>query len=171
MTQDLSAELQAWAKQAGFELTPSDSSGAAIFWTAPGGETRFYIRPGRDGWTTLHRSERGGPEQFVMATSSTPTLERYLLGLFGADIRSLRGLPRLAIPSEANEISPGFTVSEPDAEGDRTLFDRDGQPIARAHEPTLSLWLLAELSHYASASVDRIQASFEDPSGSPLFRL
>ena len=112
MTQHFSLNLQEWAGQAGFELAPSDPSGAAMFWSAPGGETRFYIRHSDDGWTTLQRSERGGPERFVLATSTRPAMERYLWGLFGVDVRSLRGLPRIETPSEISELAPGYTVSD-----------------------------------------------------------
>ena len=171
MTQHLSSDLQEWAGQARFELTPSDPSGAAMFWSAPGGETRFYIRHSDDGWTTLQRSERGGPERFVLATSTRPAMERYLWGLFGVDVRSLRGLPRIETPSEISELAPGYTVSDLDENDHRTLIDNDGRAVARARKRTLSLWTLVELSHYLAASVEDIKASYEDPSGRPLFHV
>jgi hypothetical protein len=172
MTQKFSSELETWARQAKFELTPSaDSTGAAIFWSAPGGETRFHIREGDDGWTTLQRSERGGPKQFVLATSTIASMERYLWGLFGVDVRSMRGLPRIDTPSEISDLAPGYTLRELDAENQRTLLDAAGEAVALARERRLSLWTLVERSHLLSASVENIKLSYENPPGEPLFHL
>jgi hypothetical protein len=171
MTLQISPELETWARQAKYELTPSDSSGAAIFWSAPGGESRFYIREGEDGWVTLRRSERGGAEHFVLAASTKTAIERYLYGVFGADVRSLLGLSRIEIPSEVSELAPGYTLSDVDADDRRQLIDADGEAVAVARERTLSVWTLVELSHYLSASAEDIKSSYEDPSGEPLFHV
>lgn len=120
MTPQFSEDLQEWARRAGYQLTPSDASGAALFWSDPGGETRLYIRQISDGSNMLSRSERGGAEQFVLSAPTLGPIERYLWGLFGADIRSLLGLPRIDMPSEITDVAQGYELSDLDAEPTNT---------------------------------------------------
>ena len=171
MTPKISEDLQEWARRASYDLTPSDASGAALFWSVPGGETRLYIRETSDGSNVLTRSERGGAEQFVLSAPTLCPIERYLWGLFGADIRSVLGLPRIDIPSEITDLAQGYELSELGAASQRTLRRADGEAVAVARGRTLSVWTLVELSRLLSASVEDLKASYEDSSGRPLFHV
>lgn len=65
----VSKELIEWAYSAGYAFTPEDDSGAAIFWSNPGGEIRYYLRTDRGGGITLTSAERGSAEQLEIFNS------------------------------------------------------------------------------------------------------
>jgi hypothetical protein len=166
----MSPEIVDWAHKAGYALTPEDDSGAAVFWTDPGGEMRFFIRHSPSGEFTISSVERASEEQFELSARSMETVEKYLWGLFGSDLRVMRRLPRLKTPRKEHEIAPGYTLSELDANGFRTLSDMRG-PVATARGKLSSITRLTKLSHLLAASVADIQSSFEELDGLPLFHV
>lgn len=149
-----------------YSLTPEDHSGAALFWTDPGGEIRFYIRSSAKDAYIVSSAERASGEQFELYGTSMMAIERYLFGVFGSDIRSRRMLTRIIIPTK--QIHPGFSLDEPDADGFRSLRDSNGL-VAKARGRLNSISTLTKLSHLLSSAVPDVQASFEDPEGRPLF--
>ena len=164
---DLSSDLTQWAALAGFSLTPDDGTGAAMFWSDPGGEIRYYVRRSTDDTFVLSSAERTLAEQFELSGTSVEIIERYLYGVFGADIRSLRDLPRLALPTKQDQVAEGYALGELDSEGYRSLSNSSGL-VAQARGRLSSTSNLTELSHLLSAAVTDIRASFEDPRGCPL---
>lgn len=109
---EFSSALVQWAASAGYALTPQDPSGAAVFWTDPGGEIRSYIRSSSDGYT-ITTAERASDEQFDLFAPSMETIERYLVSKFATRVRSRRGLPRLKIPTTVDSIAPGYRSEMP----------------------------------------------------------
>jgi hypothetical protein len=115
-----------FASDAGFSLTASDDSDAAVFWTDPGGEIRFYVRASDDFGYALTSAERPMPEQFELFGTSMTVIERHLLGVFGSGVRSRRRLPRLVLPIKQAELAVGYLLDDVDAEGYRSLNDPHG---------------------------------------------
>jgi hypothetical protein len=163
-----SREFLAWAHRAGYSLTPVDHSNAAILWSDPGGETRYYARLRDDGWIELTRASRGGDEQFTLMAASTEVLERYLLGLLGDVIRDQQGLPVLRAPWGIDDLADGYTLSNLSEDGYRTLAGADSMPLARSRDKTMSLLDLVPLSHYLQMSVSDLKESYLSASGAPL---
>ena len=170
MAPHVSDDLTKWAAMAGYSLTPEDHSGAALFWTDPGGAMRFYIRsPAKDSYI-VSSAERALPEQFDLFGTSMKVIERYLFGVFGSGVRSRRMLARLIIPTKQVQLAPGFSLDEPDAEGFRYLLDSNGL-VAKARGRVTSISTLTKLSHLLSSDLPDVQASYEDPEGRPLFAV
>lgn len=155
---------------AGYSLTPEDQSGAALFWTDPGGEIRFYIRSSAKDAYIVSSAERGSAEQFELYGTSMTVVERYIFGIFGSSVRSKLMLPRIIIPTQREQLAPGFVLEEPDAEGFTCLRDSNGL-VAKAQGKVTSISTLTKLSHLLCHSLPEIQASYEDPEGRPLFAV
>lgn len=166
----VSHQLVEWAEAAGYSLTPEDHSGAALFWSDPGGELRFYVRDQVDGNLVLTRAERASEEQFELAGASMDVIERYLYGVFGWARRSKLRLQRIKAPRRVEEIVDGFEISDPDSEGYRPLL-KDGAMVAIARGKISGLTILIELSHLISSPVEMIRASYDDADGRPLFHV
>jgi hypothetical protein len=66
---EFSDALVAWSRQARFTFTPTDSTGAAVFWSDPGGEIRFYVRGDGD-WFALWSADRASTESWVLSAAS-----------------------------------------------------------------------------------------------------
>lgn len=167
----VSPQLLEWSRLAGYALTPEDESGAALFWSDPGGEIRYYIRQNIDGGVVLTSAERASEEQFELYAESMEVLERYLFGVFGRSLRSKRRLPRVKTPRKMEEISDGYRISDVDAEGVRRLSDPSGRTVAAARGKVSGVSLLVELSHLVAAGIEAIKDSYEDVEGRPLFRV
>lgn len=170
MAPQISDELIRWAMIAGYTFTPEDQSGAALFWTDPGGEMRYYIRSPAQDVYIVSATERALAEQVELYGTSMRAIERYLFGVFGSAIRSKRRLPRLLVPTRQEQLAPGFSLDEPDTEGFRSLFDSTGL-VAKARGRVTSISTLTKLSHLLSAPLPDVQASYEDPNGRPLFTV
>lgn len=155
---------------AGYSLTPEDNSGAALFWTDPGGEIRFYIRSSAKDVYIVSSAQRASAEQFELYGTSMKTIERYLFGIFGSDVRSRRLLSRLIVPTKQGQLAPGYSLDEPDAEGFTCLRDSNGL-VAKAQGIVTSISTLTKLSHLLSATLTDIRASYENPEGRPLFAV
>jgi hypothetical protein len=104
---DISGGLREWASDARFSLSPSDQYGRAVFSTS-NSEIRCFIGGGNDGWFRVTRSNRMGPEQLELAAPSLSTIETYLYGSFGSDIRYYGGLAQAKL---AEPLPDGFRVS------------------------------------------------------------
>ena len=165
----VSKGLIEWASKAGYAFTREDDSGAAIFWSNPGGEIRYYLRTDRGGGITLTSAERGSAEQFEIFTCSVNAMERYLLPIIGIDLRSKKGLRRIKTPRTIEEVAEGYRVGEADSEGYRNLYFPSGEVAARSRGRTNSIPTLTELSHFLQASEADLRNSYEDPDGRPLF--
>jgi hypothetical protein len=164
----LSDEFVAWARRAGYALSPLDDSGAVVLWSDPGGETRYYVRPRDDGWYLLTRSSRSGDEQFALAAASLDVLERFLVGTFGTVLRDVEGLPFLRKPWAADDVAPGYLVSDISDDGYRQLIQTGVGAIAVAREKTTSLMSLVPLSHFLRLSTQELEDSFLSENGAPL---
>ncbi len=148
-------------------LTAEDQSGAALFWTDPGGEIRYYVRGSEEIGYTLASSERAQAEQFQLFGSSMLVMERHLFAVFSSAIRSKAGLSRLIFPSKQTELAEGYAMSELDPGGYRTLSGSRAL-LARARGNVSSISILVRLSHLLSNSLEDVKTSLEDPSGRPL---
>ncbi|MDA2890025.1 Imm61 family immunity protein [Mycolicibacterium sp. BiH015] len=166
----VSPQLIAWASTARYAFTPEDDSGAALFWTNPGGETRLYIRQAKDAFV-LTQADRASEEYFRLSSPELDTIERYLYSEFGADSRLLSNLPRVKTPTKATEVAVGYQIDESDPDGFRVLFDAKGNPVATARGRVSGMSTLVELSHLVSSSLEDIIASYRDPEGLPLFHI
>jgi Immunity protein 61 len=168
---EIPPQLEEWAALAGYSLTPETDDGRAMFWSA-GGEVRHFIGTNDSGWFTVNDSDRLGPEYLVFLAPSMATIEIYFFGKFGGYIRGRKNLPRVHIPFEPEEISPGFTIQSRKFDGvDRlTLIASDGSEVAASSGDKFSGTAeLVELSCYLSVTVDDIMASYQSPDGRPLF--
>lgn len=165
---EFSSELVDLAADAGYALTPQDHSGAAVFWTDPGGEIRLYVRSSSDGYT-ITTAERASDEQFDLFAPSMDTIERYLVSKFATRVRSRQGLPRLKIPTTVDSIAAGYRIGDAGAEGFRTLFDDQGRVVATALGNMSAVTKLVKLSHLVSPPLADVLAAFSDPQGRPLF--
>lgn len=167
----VSPQLLEWSRLAGYALTPEDESGAALFWSDPGGEIRYYIHQNIDGGVVLTSSERASAEQFELSAESIEVLERYLFGVFGRSIRSKSRLPRLKTPRKLEEIVGGDRIDEADSEGYRRLLAPGAKAVAKARGRLSGVSVLVELSHLVASTVDEIQSSYQAVDGRPLFRI
>jgi hypothetical protein len=170
---EVSQRLEQWAKLADYTLTPGSSTadGRPIFWSALG-ETRLFIGRRPDGWLVITDSDRMESENFVLAASSIETIEKYLFGRFGMNIRSARGLPRVGVPVLASGISSGFSIEPRDYERVErfALIASDGSAVAIGSADKVTATAeLKKLALYMTATIDQIEASVVDPDGKPLF--
>lgn len=166
---DISPQVTEWARLAGYALTPEDETGAALFWSDPGGAIRYYIRTATGGGYTLTSSERTLPEQFELSARSMTAIERHLIGVFGSDYRSKNRLPVLATPSTEDDMADGYRIRPTDTAGFWALLDNSGELIAVAEGKINSLLTLCTLSHLMVAALSDITASYRSADGSPLF--
>lgn len=165
----VSQHLTEWAELAGYAFTPLDHSGAALFWSDPGGEIRFYVRAGSDG-LTLTKSERAAPEQFELFARSLEVIERYLLGVFGWEIRARLHLARFKTPRTMGGIAGQYQIKDADPEGVKRLLDEGGETIAMARGKVTGVAILVELSHLLASPIDEIKISYQDVEGKPIFQ-
>lgn len=170
---EVSARLAEWASGAGWGVSEAED-GRPMFWKE-GGQLRYFIGRGGDGWFVITHLDRSGPEHLVLATLSMETIERYLFGDLGPSIREHRRLPDVREPLSREEIAPGFTLGTRTFDGVEermALIDSGGAVVAISSR---DMWTgtdrLVRLSVYVSATVDDIVASFLDPEGKPLFSL
>ncbi|TGD86875.1 hypothetical protein BayCH28_16745 [Mycolicibacterium sp. CH28] len=126
----INPELIDWAQRAGYALTPQDQSGAALFWSDPGGETRLLIRTSDNG-ATLTSADRGQAEVFVLSSPQLEVIEDYLWDFFGSDVRAKLDLPWLKVPSTIDQLAAEFTI-ERRADGFVYLMGRERTSLAQA---------------------------------------
>lgn len=104
---EISGDLQQWAGEAGFSLTPSDPYGRAIF-SSKTGETRYFIGGASDGWLRVTSSNRMGSQQLELAAQSVLPIEKFFYGSFGWDIRYYHDFPRATV---IDRLPAGFQVN------------------------------------------------------------
>ncbi|MGE2837128.1 Imm61 family immunity protein [Mycobacterium sp. SMC-4] len=167
----ISNELVDWAHLCGFAVTPNSVTEAALFASEPGGETRCYIRAAPNGGFTLTSTDRASAEQFELHATSMPTMERYLMGLFGYGYRSKHRLQRLRPLRDLNELAAGYKIVPGDPDGYWELFNRSGELMARALGKVSSISTFVRLSHLLESSLSDIRRSYESSDGSPLFTV
>ncbi|WP_197281319.1 MULTISPECIES: Imm61 family immunity protein [unclassified Mycobacterium] len=110
---EVSSDLREWASDARYSLTPSDQYGRAVFSTS-NSEIRYFIGAGNDGRFRVTRSNRMGPEQLELAAPSLLTIETFLYGSFGSDIRYYSDLAQAKL---AEPLPDGFRVGSLADEG------------------------------------------------------
>jgi hypothetical protein len=171
MVPEISGALIDWASNAGMSYSIFESDGAACFANA-GGEYRYYIRESADsGWYTVTKASRNDPEWLVFSASDLAGVEKYFWASFGADIRTVQGLPRVEFPTESEDIAHGFSVKL-SGQGESVLVDGAGKPVIRAGGDDITdIFLLVMMSYCLSASVADLKSSFTDPQGRPIFPI
>jgi hypothetical protein len=165
---EFSEGLMRWAANANYALTPQDASGAAIFWSDPGGEIRYYIRREGDTGFTITQAQRASREEFRLFATSIGGVERYFYHIFGSDVRDQQRMPRLNTPRRPDEVASGFSIADVDADGNRKLIGLHGA-VAIARGRIQSVPILVLLSHLLLAAIDDIKESYGRPDGRPLF--
>jgi Immunity protein 61 len=163
----VSAELLAWAQRARFASAPQDSSGAALFWTNPGGETRLSIRTSGNEMV-LSSVDRGQAEVFELSSPHLEVLEKHLWDFFGSDVRARLGLPWLKVSTTEGQLPAGFRI-ERRTDGLAYLMRSGRQHLACARPGDVATMNLVVLSHLLGQTVDRISQTYESPDGSPIF--
>jgi len=164
---NISPDVIEWGRRAGFAFTPEDHSGAALFWTDPGGETRLLIRNSASR-TTVTSADRGEAEVFVFSSPHLGVVEYYLWNFFGTGVRDKLGLPWLRVPTTVQQLADGFTV---DRRTDEFVYllDGDREEIAQARDGVIGVMYLVVVSHLLGKSVDSIRQTYESLDGRPIF--
>lgn len=169
---EISEALIDWAANAGMNYSVFESSGAACFANG-GGEYRYYIRESTadPGWYVVTRASRNESEWFVFSANDLASVEKYFWVSFGADIRTVQRLPRLAFPTEPEDVAGGFAVKF-SGDGESVLVDRAGKPIVRAGGDDITdIFLLVMMSYCLGVSAGDLKRSFSDPNGKPVFPI
>lgn len=89
--------------------------------------------------------------------------------MFADDIREDLDLPFLDLRDTISDLAAGYRLSDMER-GYRTLTRSDGQPVAAAPDPALSLMALVPLSNFLGWSIADLKRSFLSPAGAPLIR-
>ncbi len=87
--------------------------------------------------------------------------------IFADDLREDLDLPYLPLPWAADQVAPGFEISEI-VRGYRTLTRTGRGPVAAAPDPVLSLVALVPLSHLLLWPAEAVRMSFMSETGAPL---
>lgn len=74
----------------------------------PGWESRYYIRSHTDDGVLLAKAEQTAEERLELWGVSIDIVERYLFGVFGWDVRSIKRLPTHRNPVENRRPSRGI---------------------------------------------------------------
>jgi Immunity protein 61 len=174
----ISGELEDWAARAGYSLTPTDENGRAVFWTSDG-ELCHFIEKSHQKYFRVTRSNRKGGAQFELAAQSMTTIERYLYGLFGADLR-YRNRRRQATPDQRwrdggfetrtfPQTDPDFFALFQTPDHERlALYSGEDVIAVDGFGKIMAETRLNELAVYLSVSTDEIRASFERADGGDL---
>ncbi|MGL6235013.1 MAG: TNT antitoxin family protein [Segniliparus sp.] len=164
-----SPELIEWARRTYWDFTPSNEAGGATFWSVPDGETRYDVSAAPSGWLEVVRLGRYGERSAEFSVSEVKVAEHYFWGEFGKDVRESLSLPRLKFPRDKQDVAPGYSIKE---QGELLeLVDSLGNAVARSGTGVLEVMRFAQLSHFLSASLEDIKASFLSQDGSPLLAL
>lgn len=167
----VSAELAHWAMKAGFSQSTGDEDGSLCFYN-DGGEERYYLRWSQSeaGRILVTNASRSSDEEFVFSAQRLEVAERYFWGFFGTAIRSRTGLARLRVPVRSDAVATGYRIDTTNS-GHTDLVDRDGTRIMTAGNDVSDIALLVKTSHWLSATIPALTASYLDPAGKPLFPL
>lgn len=163
----LSAQCRDWARTANY--TVLDEDGVVVFRSETDSSARYFIRRRGPDRLELTQSDDDAGERPVLFVAHVEVLERYLLGLFADDLRDDLDLPFLPLPFTADQVAPGFELTDM-VRGYRTLTRTGRGPVAAAPDPTLSLVALVPLSHLLLWPAEAVKASFLHETGAPLLR-
>ena len=89
-------------------------------------------------------------------------------------IRGQRDLPRVKVPTSADELPPGFRIEKRGFDGAEhwALIASDNTLVAIGSTDQITGTAdLAKLALFSIATIDEICASALDPDGKPLFEL
>lgn len=164
----LSEGCVGWARTAGYVTAVADD-GEIQLRSQVGAPTRYCIRRRGPDRLELTQADDGGEKYPLLFVAAVEVLERYLVGLFGEDIREDLDLPFLDLPSDSHSVAPGYALS--DMVRDYRTLTRSGHgPVAAAPDPALSLLALVPLSHLLGWPIPDLKRAFLNPTGGPLMR-
>ncbi|WP_197380555.1 Imm61 family immunity protein [Mycolicibacterium mengxianglii] len=164
-----SLNLIAFSTQAGFEFK-HDEAGAGVFYNI-GWANRLFIRPRPEGFLRISKASRNDAEQYLLDAEVAAAAEAFFWMTFGSDVRAEMGLPGVQLPISRGEVYPPFVICEL-GESSLVLTDGEKRPVVsvrRKWDPALDIGRLVKISCVLAASPEAVQASFLDPTGSPLF--
>jgi hypothetical protein len=164
----LSTECRDWARTANYAMTEAED-GTVVFRSETDSSAQYFIRRRGVDRLQLTQSDEDHGERPVLFVARVEVLERYLLGLFADDLRDDLDLPFLELPWDADQIAPGFAISDA-VRGWRTLIRTGYGSVGAAPDPTLSLVTLVPLSHLLLWPAAAVKASFLHETGAPLLR-
>jgi hypothetical protein len=159
-----------WA--APFEFTSLSSGSGDGLIASRGGETRWYVHSVDGGFEVTSSQRSDEVESFEMLTAALDDVERFLLGVIGAAVRSavLPGAPRLAPLVRLEDLPAPFSyVTAPDGSGCGDLLE-NGRFRAR-FSSFASAHTAVRFSQCANVPVGTIVNAFLDPAGAPLFAV
>jgi Immunity protein 61 len=175
---EISSDLENWAGNAGYSLTPTDQNGRAVFSTSDS-EIRYFIEKVNERWFRVTCSNRMGPAQFELAAPSMSTIETYFYGLFGADVRYRAPLKQAR--TDPRRRDDGFVIRKfPETDPDYFAFfqnaDHEHLALYNAGElaavdgfgKIMAEVRLTKLAVYLSVSTAEIKDAFERADGGRL---
>jgi hypothetical protein len=167
---ELGARIAAWTAPLAFESVTTTDDYCVI--VSRGGESRWYVILS-DGQYIVSSAQRSHTAQwFEMSTASLDDVERFLIGLFGASLRSelLPEAPRLAPLVRIDDLPTPFTYVPAADDARRGLLLHNGRERAR-FSSFATPHAAVRFSQYANVPVETLKAAFLDPQGAPVFAL
>jgi Immunity protein 61 len=155
--------FEEWTRTLGYEVT-RDGDGLVLANT--GGELRYYFVPDPAG-VALLRAERAEDPIPVMTAAQIDDVVRFLITVFGNDVRAIHDLPRIRLPFDWSSPAPGFSPVALEAgwTGLRTDASR-AVDVAMVDRDVVHP--IVKFSYVASATIAQLIASYEDRDGAPL---
>ena len=155
--------FQEWTRTQGYEVT-RDGDGLVL--ANPGGELRYYCMPDPAG-VALLRAERAEVPTRIMTAAQIDDVVRFLITVFGSDLRAIHDLPRIRLPFDWSSPAPGFSPVALEAgwTGLRTDASR-AVDVAMVDRDVVHP--IVKFSYVASATIAQLIASYEDRDGAPL---
>lgn len=142
----ISRECLGWVRAANYAAEVDDAAGVVALRSEAGAPTRYFLGWRRDRLELSRVADQAISEekpQPIFFAANHDVLERYLVGLFGDDIRDDVGLPALELPWEISDVAAGCVIGDVTVAGYRTLSVTGAGPVAAAPDPTLSLLALS----------------------------
>lgn len=171
-SEDFRPRFTAWMDRAGFSVR--DYGDGRVTLAPQGGEIVYFLGSAPDGWIRVTSSSRGAAEAWEFDAATVEVVERYFTVDVGGTIRRAIGLPGdVRVPFLLEELAPGAEIKTLDDWEYSSVEELSlaGQPLARFRYLSGRVHLAVEASHYCSAPLAQVQASFLDPEGKPLFGL
>lgn len=164
----LSVDVLGWARAAHYVAGIADDGDIQLR-SEVGAPTRYFVRRRGPDRLELTQSTDGDCEQPLLFVSELAVLETHLFGLFADDIREDLGLPFLELRATPADLACGYELSEM-VRDYRILSRTNGQPVAAAPDPGLSLLTLVPLSHLLGFSGADLKSAFLSHTGAPLIQ-
>lgn len=162
-----------WVQAANYACETDDAAGVVTLRSESGAPTRYYLRWRRDRLELSRVDDQSISDdkpQPVLFAANHDVMERYLVGLFGDDIREDVGLLALDLPWNASDVAAGCVIGDAAVGGHRTLSVAGTGPVAAAPDATLSLLDLVPLSHFLKWTISDLRRSFLNFHGAPLLQ-